>query len=396
MVWALAFTSESQIKNITKNFYSKVKIVLLFFAIFTVLLVPTVSNDAFANHLSEKMKWQLVFISSQPGCANYHYQIMNKFHFIAEEYLNLYGVEDEAYSPTCFSYTKYPQNYIKPNDLDLFVLVYDKNLGRELLQGNDVGGLYKHFGSDRTTNHIVVFCDCPSFNYSDPVWILTHELSHFSLLYLGYETSIIENLVHANDQAFDMCREDWQESCNSLVTKLNSEKLANYPSVMPVYQPDDIGNKTEFQSIEVSDEMVELSKLITQWWSSGQIIDNNEYVKAIQLLGSNQDFYIDNGNVEFADHPIKNELTWEELLYGELHFDSNIIMPYIPFKQNSEFEINDELDDRLTNVPSWFKQTALWWANGDISDEEFVQVIYYLKEQGLIDPYFDLRFLFKN
>ena len=392
----MRFTLENPIKHITKNFYSKVKVTLLLFAIFFVFTIPSVSNDAFANHLSEKMKWQMVFISSQPGCANYHYQIMNKFNNVAEAYLNLYGIEDQGYPPTCFPQSKYPQNYVKPNDLDLFILVYDKNLGREILQGNDVGGFYKHFGLDRTTNHVIVFCDCPNFNFSDPVWILTHELSHFSLLYLGYETSIIENLVHASDEAFDKCREVWQEGCISKVTRLNSEKMHHALSVMPVYQPEVNGNKTDSQPHEVSDEMVELSKLITQWWSTGQIIDNKQYAKAIQLLGSSQDLYMDNGNVEFKDHPIKNEFTWEELLYGELVFDSTEIMPHIPFKQKSQDEINEEFDDRLSNLPSWFKQTALWWANGLISDEEFVQSIHYLKEQGLIDPYFDFRFLFKN
>ncbi len=71
-------------------------------------------------------------------------------------------------------------------------------------------------------------------------------------------------------------------------------------------------------------------------------------------------------------------------------------MPHIPFKLKSDSKINEELDDRLSNLPVWFKQTAVWWAEGNISDEEFVQSINYLKEEGLIDPYFDFRFLFKN
>ena len=84
---------------------------------------------------------------------------MNKFNHLAGVYLNEYGIENESYSPKCFPQVKYPQNYEKPNDLDLFILVYDKNLGEEILQSNDVGGFYRHFGADRSTNHVIVFCD---------------------------------------------------------------------------------------------------------------------------------------------------------------------------------------------------------------------------------------------
>ena len=37
--------------------YSKTKMTLLMFAIFTAFAVPSLSDVAFANHLSEKMKW---------------------------------------------------------------------------------------------------------------------------------------------------------------------------------------------------------------------------------------------------------------------------------------------------------------------------------------------------
>ena len=110
---------EYQFKKFKKNNFSKFKITLLFFAIFSVFAIPSISSDAFANHLSEKMKWQLVFISGEPGCANYHYQIMNKFNHLAGVYLNEYGIENESYSPKCFPQVKYPQNYEKNKQFDL-------------------------------------------------------------------------------------------------------------------------------------------------------------------------------------------------------------------------------------------------------------------------------------
>jgi len=104
----------------------------------------------------------------------------------------------------------------------------------------------------------------PNFNFSDSAWISTHELSHFRLFYLGYETSIIESLVHANGEAYDSCRENWVDQCIDIVKKLRTPETAYSQSVMPVYQPA-VENSTDSQIYKISDEMIELSKLITQW-----------------------------------------------------------------------------------------------------------------------------------
>ncbi|MGB9003138.1 MAG: hypothetical protein WCC52_04970 [Nitrosotalea sp.] len=40
--------------------------------------------------------------------------------------------------------------------------------------------------------------------------------------------------------------------------------------------------------------------------------------------------------------------------------------------------------DPTTTVPAWIKNTAGWWANGQVSDNEFVQVIQYLVSHGII------------
>ncbi len=50
--------------------------------------------------------------------------------------------------------------------MDLFVLVYDTNLERDIRPKNDVGRYYKRVGLDRTANSVIVFCDCPCFNFS--------------------------------------------------------------------------------------------------------------------------------------------------------------------------------------------------------------------------------------
>ena len=35
-------------------------------------------------------------------------------------------------------------------------------------------------------------------------------------------------------------------------------------------------------------------------------------------------------------------------------------------------------------IPSWIKNNALWWANGQLDDESFVSGIQYLIKEGII------------
>ena len=46
-------------------------------------------------------------------------------------------------------------------------------------------------------------------------------------------------------------------------------------------------------------------------------------------------------------------------------------------------ELND-IDGSSSEIPEWIKNNAGWWANGDIDDGSFVQVIQFLIEEGII------------
>ena len=37
-----------------------------------------------------------------------------------------------------------------------------------------------------------------------------------------------------------------------------------------------------------------------------------------------------------------------------------------------------------TKVPDWIKNNAKWWADGQITDQDFVKGIQYLVEKGII------------
>ena len=123
-------------KNLLKNPQKKTmtRFLTLFLFVATLMLIssPFVSQEVFATHISEELKWQLVFISSQ-GCSLFNYEKMNQFDAITEKYLEAYGLEASKYDPTCIPESQYLSDYIPPNDIDLIILVYDKELGEKVL-----------------------------------------------------------------------------------------------------------------------------------------------------------------------------------------------------------------------------------------------------------------------
>jgi len=129
-------------------------------------------QSAFSLHKTDDVSWQLVVISSFSACSNYHFQMVKKYTEITEKYLELYNVPNSYHELLCLTEKVFEESYNKPDDIDLLVMIYDKNKGRAELHQNDIGGFYSHRGNEWTHNHIIVICDCPNFDFSDPVWVL--------------------------------------------------------------------------------------------------------------------------------------------------------------------------------------------------------------------------------
>ena len=88
------------------------------------------------------------------------------------------------------------------------------------------------------------------------------------------------------------------------------------------------------------------------WWSEGQI-DDSDFTSGIQFM-------------------IKENI---------------ISIPDLP-EEVTQMELKDEKRamgmEREQNVPDWVRNNAGWWADGLISDNDFVSGIKYLVEQGII------------
>ncbi len=377
-------------------------------AIMLLVTSPYLTNDAFANHLSDELIWQVVVITSKPACSNADYQMMNKFDEITEKYLGMYQLENEKYKPACYPDSKYLSEYTSPKDLDLIVLVYDTDLGEKELHSQDMGGVYSHTGVDRKMNHAIIICgDCPTFNFSNAEWILSHELSHFVLYYLDFDLQVIEDAVHSYDEAYDQCLETQSTSCKKNVTKINTESYKY--SVMPIYAPaidKTTGNEltrfvrshyspSDYQVVDdVSPVVMDLTKQITKWWTAGKITDG-DYANAVGFV-IDKDVISSHGDLEilFSDGPLDDSVTWDELLEeitqdldgAETSEDeSNDLLSRVPQNLKTQEEII-YADELISGLPEWFKTTASWWAEDKITNEEMMKSVEYLRDAGIIRP----------
>ena len=92
-----------------------------------------------------------------------------------------------------------------------------------------------------------------------------------------------------------------------------------------------------------------------------------------------------------------NAKWWSEGNIGDSDFTNGIqymikenimVIPDIPEEDPEKMELKDEKRamglERGINVPDWVRNNAGWWADGMISDDDFVSGIKYLVEHGII------------
>ena len=331
---------------------------------------------AFGFIPNEPIKWQLIYVTGKPSCSNYDYQMTNGYRQITNGYLKMYQVENTYYFSECVSYEKYDRDKI-PSDLDLLILVYDRDLGRAELNENGVGGVYYHIGTDKSKNHTIIFCDCPNFDYSDPVWILTHELSHFVLYYRGYGPDIVENHVHTIDSKYDYCVESHKpELCKDIKAYLRVEDQAYSRVVMAPYIP-----KTDEKSSNMP-EAVTILKQVTDLWLEGKI-DDADYLKVLGYDTEASDIakqksgepYFESSKKIFTDGP--KERKHNIMLHdGESWLsDEQIqtILSRVPF--DNVVQANQTITNNTIDLPDSFEITAGQWLDRKIKNDEFFSIL---------------------
>lgn len=376
-----------------KNFASIDVMRMTLFAFLFVLVLTLWVPATYAMDILEKVRWKLIYLSPYSGCTNYQYQMANAYDEITSKYFDLYKFVNSKYPVQCMPDKEY-SHYQIPDDLDLLILIYDKEIGKKELQTNDVGGLYNHAGTDRTKNHTIIVCDCSNFGFSDPTWILSHELSHFITYYLGFDLSVVEDKIHSLDAKYDQCIEGVRDStCSQVKTHVYGDYYFTAATVMTPYQPA-IGKKlipTENDKTQSdvsnnaanSQVVMNMQKEITKWWYAGKI-SNDEYAKVLGYMVGKSGGTINGdklpNNVVLLDGPDgkKGNATYYDLGTGKLQMTSGLLKR-VPLKaQNTAADSSDKVQ-----IPQWFKSRAHWWSENRFwNDKEFVSGIKYLFHIG--------------
>ncbi len=345
-----------------------------FGALLSLALVGISSSFAY---LPEEATWQLVVISSEPACSGYHYYMVEKYNEIVIEYLDLYQLFHGSYEPECYTEDNFFKEYEKPFDLDLLILVFDEEKGISELHTHNAGGVYIHHGNDLSTNHNIIICDCPNFKYSDSVWILSHELSHFVLNYLGFVLDEVEEEIHGIDYKFDRCVEEkYTELCSTIKTRIETER--SFWTVMMPYAPAIGKPLTTLLEEKISLESTyqkTMIKELTNWWIDGEI-SNENYIKSLKILSGK----VDDGKV-IPNGIFKNSAI---LMLTEPRHDNTAISEDDSNKINENF---NEINFSITKNQTVFSKTdhdiflnllntkATSWRENKINDDEFLSEI---------------------
>ena len=362
-------------------------------AISMLMISPLTLSDSYAISTGV-FEWQLLFIQEAECIPS---DSLNEvYSSLTAKYFELYQLESTSHEALCMTELEY-SNYQMNEDVDLLILIYDGDVGEKILQPNKVDGLYIHTGNDRTQNHLIIMCHCSDFDSSYeqilPSWILSHELSHFVLSYKGYPQSVIQNVVHENEDGYDTCvgTNFQDEYCMDLKTTIRPDYVTkDFPVMKPfesavgqklvTYIPDDFSDA----------KIIDLQRNLAKMWTTDEIDDSafiatlKNFVDSPTLVDEdvNEPFMkIENGFV-IAENSKPVDVTWDEYLNPEsLDVDNTqLLLNYIPF--NLEETIG-ELD--LKEMPNWFKSRALLWSEKRISDKVFFDGVEHLVRSGIVN-----------
>jgi len=314
--------------------------------ILIIILLFSVSTKAQvdATHsASDTLTYQMVYVTHNKSCYNYDIQITNKYNEITTLYLSAYGLQHFYYDSLCITEKEF-ESYRTPQYTDILIVVYSKSLGREILHENNIGGFFTWVNGDKKDPLRIEVCDCPSFNYGDPVWVLSHELAHFALYYLGFERETFEGWVHYNQNIYYTYCEDGDyrdPHCPPIFAKLQASTYSY--SVMNI--PEEAYDAKPPQKKFAIESAIEKSKKATE--KNKESADKTKQKKSFDYK---KETLKKQPTVNSKIDSIKTGVyTAEELLH------------YVSFK-------NEKAKKELEKA--W---TSLWWAKKYLKDAETTQ-----------------------
>lgn len=373
------------------NIIPKEKIYVIFSIMITLSLIlgPTLTKSYAAENSS--LEWQLLYIKKDICGSNDN---MDKVYAsLTSKYFELYQLENHNSLVNCISESQF-KDFQNSENVALLILVFDQDLGKSILQPNNLDGIYIHSGNDRTNNNQLIMCDCSvfasSYETTLPSWVLSHELSHFVLSYKGFSKSDIKIKIHEIQSEYDNCVGTNFDSaqCNEFKIIVRADfSTKNYVMMAP-YGPAIGDNMINHEAIANS-ELINLQRDLTKMWITNAI-DEKVYENTLKHLvnpetnSTSEEIKL---SLEFPNGFMIRELSkptdvdWKQYLNPTIDKEKTFqsLLNYVPLNLKDPV-----VESNIEKMPNWFKTRALLWSEKRISDKVFFDGVEHLVRMGIL------------
>jgi len=160
-----------------------------------ILVLSFIPSQSFAKSVKDTLTYQVIWVTGNKSCYQNDYNRLQEYDALTAGYLSAYGISAFYYDPICITEEEY-KTYQAPQYTDLLIVAYNQNIGREILHERNMGGFFQWTDSGMKNALKIEVCECAAFDYNDWPWVLSHELAHFALFYLGYSYEDFVGWVH--------------------------------------------------------------------------------------------------------------------------------------------------------------------------------------------------------
>ncbi|MHB8547087.1 MAG: DUF192 domain-containing protein [Nitrosotalea sp.] len=184
------------------------------------------------NQDSSNLSYAVFYITENNKCSDSEYKSLKFYQVVTDEYLSLYGISHDLQGSLCIPLKNYQSYFSGLSTFTLPVIISDNTVGQQLVHQ----GFYGMYEITGTGMHAIYVCSCDTQIESwAGAWILSHELSHFSLRYLGEPDTIAVSWVHYIQALENDCQQgNFAKVCPQYSASVTSPSGNQIP-VMVVY-----------------------------------------------------------------------------------------------------------------------------------------------------------------
>jgi uncharacterized membrane protein (UPF0127 family) len=184
------------------------------------------------NENSPALSYAVFYITENDACSDSEYKSLKFYQIIADEYLSMYGINHDLQGSLCVPLKNYQSYFSGLSTFTLPIVISDNKVGQQLVQQ----GYYGMYEITGTGKQVIYVCSCdPNVESWAGAWILSHELSHFSLRYFGEPDNISVTWVHYIQALENDCQQgNFGKVCPMYSASVTSP-TGNQVPVMEVY-----------------------------------------------------------------------------------------------------------------------------------------------------------------